>query len=245
MRGLKNRAWAAAVVAVCVMACMVVPGALQASQGPGPQEKAIPMVRLGAEIDQRYGAQGSGPVATDTGYKLTAKMQALEAEVTPAGLTVTSLAKKDGSGSFSIVPVALNGKALDSAAKKTIRTEADGAVVLERGLLQERFMASSDGIRQDFIISAAPEPLASELVLGLAVSNATVSVSEKSPGSVMLTLDSGRRLAYSRLHVTDADGKELASRMEATSASGKELCIVVDARDARSGGLQGFIHDSV
>ena len=67
------------------------------------------MDRLGAEIDQRYGAQGSGPVATDTGYRFAAKMQALEAEVTPAGLTVRSLAKKEGEGSFSIVPVALNG----------------------------------------------------------------------------------------------------------------------------------------
>ena len=58
------------------------------------------MNRLGAEIDQRYGAQGSGPVATDRGYRLAAKMQALEAEVTPAGLTVTSLAKTEGEGQF-------------------------------------------------------------------------------------------------------------------------------------------------
>ena len=94
MRGIKNRAWAA-VAAVCVMACMVMPGALSQS-GPGSQEKAIPMGRLGAEIDQRYGAKGSGPVATGAGYKLAAKMQALEAEVTPAGLTVTSLAKNEG-----------------------------------------------------------------------------------------------------------------------------------------------------
>ena len=51
-------------------------------------------------------------------------------------------------------------------------------MVLERGLVKERFTASSDGIRQDFIISAAPEASASELVLGLAVQNATVSASE-------------------------------------------------------------------
>ncbi len=106
------------------------------------------------------------------------------------------------------------GKGLTAPHKKTIRTEADGSVILERGLIKERFTASSDGIRQDFIISAAPEPSASELVLGLAVQNATVSASEKSPGSVMLTLASGRRLAYSRLHVTDAAGKELQARME-------------------------------
>ena len=69
-------------------------------KGTSIQKTSIPMDRLGAEIDQRYGAQGSGPVATDTGYKLAAKMQALEAEVTPAGLTVTSLAKKEGAGQF-------------------------------------------------------------------------------------------------------------------------------------------------
>ena len=215
MRGIMNRAWTAAfVAAVCMMACVFMPGSSQATQAKSAQENAIPMDRLGAEIDQRYGAQGSGPVATDTGYRLAAKMQALEAEVTPAGLTVTSLAKTEGQGSFSIAPVALNGKTPASAAQQTVRTEADGSVLLERGQVNERFTASADGIRQDFIISAAPEAAPSELVLGLAVQNASVSINEKNSGSVMLTLDSGRRLAYSRLHVTDAAGKELPARME-------------------------------
>ena len=131
------------------------------------------------------------------------------------------------------MPVALNGKALATAAKETIRTEADGSVMLDRGLVNERFTASSDGIRQDFIISAAPEASASEIVLGLAVRMPAVSANEKSPDSVVLTLDSGRRLAYSRLHVTDAAGKELKARMEAPSADGSEFRIIVAARDAR------------
>ena len=117
MLRMKRGTVAAVITAVCVMACMFVPGAL-ASQGQNPQEKAIPMNRLGAEIDQRYGAQGSGPVATDTGYRLAAKMQALEAEVTPAGLTVTSLAKSEGQGSFSIVPVALTARRSPAPQKK-------------------------------------------------------------------------------------------------------------------------------
>ena len=232
MRGIKNRAWAV-VAAVCMMACVFMPGFSQASQTKASHETAIPMDRLGAKIDQRYGAQGSGPAATAAGYRLVAKMQALEAEVTPAGLTVTSLAKKEGLGSFSIVPVALNGKTLATATKETLRTEADGSVMLERGQVQERFTASSDGIRQDFIISAVPVASVSELVLGLTVQNASVSASAKSPNSVMLTLDSGRRLAYSRLHVTDATGKELAARMEPPKGGGKEFRIVVAARDAR------------
>ena len=99
--------------------------------------------------------------------------------------------------------------------------------------MNERFTASADGIRQDFIIGAAPDASASELVLGLAVQNATVSASEKSPDSVVLTLDSGRRLAYSRLHVMDATGKELPARMEAPSSGGKEFRIIVAASDAR------------
>ncbi len=98
--------------------CGYARGRYRPTQAKSAQENAIPMGRLGAEIDQRYGAQGSGPVATAAGYRLAAKMQALEAEVTPAGLTVTSLAKNEGLGSFSIAPVALNGKRLDSAAQK-------------------------------------------------------------------------------------------------------------------------------
>ncbi len=227
-----KRGAAAELAAVCVMLCMLVPGA-SASEGQSPQAKAIPMNKLGAEVDQRYGAQGSGPVATAAGYKLTAKMQALEAEVSPAGLTVTSLAKKEGLGSFSIVPVALNGKELAATTKESIRTGADGSVVLNRGVVSERFTASSGGIRQDFIISAAPEPLASEFVLGLAVNNATLSASEKNPGSMVVTLDSGRRLAYSRLHVTDATGRELEARMDAPSTGGSELRIIVAAHDAQ------------
>ena len=70
-------------------------------------------------------------------------------------------------------------------------------------------------------------------MLGLAVQNANVSMNEKNPGSVVLTLDSGRRLAYSRLHVTDAAGKELPARMEVPSAAGSEFRIIVAARDAR------------
>ena len=57
---------------------------------PGSSQAAIPIDRLGAEIDQRYGHDSSLPVATAGGYKLAAKMQALEAEVTATGLTVTS-----------------------------------------------------------------------------------------------------------------------------------------------------------
>ena len=48
-----------------------------------------------------------------------------------------------------------------------------------------------------------------------------------------LTLDSGRRLSYGRLHVTDATGKELSARMEVPSSGGNELRIVVAASDAR------------
>ena len=231
MLRMKRGAVAAAVAAACVMVCMAVPGG-SASEAQSPQAKAIPMNKLGAEIDQKYGAKESGPVATATGYKLIAKMQALEAEVSIAGMTVTSLAKKEGEGSFSIVPIALNGRALATTTKESVRSEADGSVVLDRGQVSERFMASSDGIQQDFIINAAPEASPSELVLGLAVNNATVSASEKNPGSMVVNLESGRRLAYSRLHVTDATGKELQARMEMPSTSGKEFRIIVAARDA-------------
>ena len=131
------------------------------------------------------------------------------------------------------MPVALNGKTVGSAAKPTVRTEADGSVVLDRGLVRERFTASADGIRQDFIINAAPEAISLRACPRPCPEECHCEQQRNDPGSVVLTLASGRRLAYSRLHVTDATGKELTARMEVPSAGGSELRIIVAAQDAQ------------
>src|SRR5437667_5252771 len=75
-----------------------------------------------------------------------------------------------------------------------------------------------DGVRQDFVVLERPAG-AGELALWLAVSGARV---EPAAGGAQLVLEnSGRKIAYSRLRVTDASGKELTAQME-----------VSDGRDA-------------
>src|SRR4029077_12271390 len=84
--------------------------------------------------------------------------------------------------------------------------------------LTEEYSVSMDGVRQDFIIEQRPVgegPLRVELdVAGAKV--------EPAIGGAQLVLEnSGRKIAYSRLRVTDATGKELTAQME-----------VSDGRDA-------------
>src|SRR6266699_2073831 len=92
------------------------------------------------------------------------------------------------------------------------------------GLIEE-YTVSMDGVRQDFAVLERPPALAprscaqergGELALWLAVSGARV---ESAAGGARLVLEnSGRKIAYSRLRVTDATGRELSARMEVLSA---------------------------
>ncbi len=104
--------------------------------------------------------------------------------------------------------------------------------MLDRGCVSERFSASSDGIRQDFIILKAPAQNSAELVLSLDVKGATVKQHESNANAALLTLPAGRKLAYGKLRVTDAAGKELAARMAIPASGSKELRIIVSAHNA-------------
>jgi len=77
--------------------------------------------------------------------------------------------------------------------------------------LTEEYTVSMDGVRQDFIIEQRPVG-AGPLRVELEVAGAKV---EPLADVARLVLEySGRKIAYSRLRVTDATGKELTSRME-------------------------------
>ena len=241
MRLDKNRMRSAVKGAVFIV-CLLAGAASSWATLPvaGQQQEPIPFNRLGAEIDKQYGGQTPQPVATRSGYRLVSKMQALEAEVSDRGLTITSLAKREGSGSFSIVPVAVNGVKAQAGTLPSSQPAADATVMLDRGRISERFSASADGIRQDFIIAQAPSQkaytsgLTSELVLTLSVNGATASRHEKKPNAALLTLPAGRKLVYDRLHVIDVDGRELPARISIpTGAGNKELKIIVATCNAK------------
>src|SRR5690349_994208 len=101
----------------------------------------------------------------------------------------------------------------------TVSIDGQTARFTRPGLVEE-YTVSMDGVRQDFIIEHPPlspqlstlNPRPGELAVRLAVSGAKV---ERAAGSAQLVLpNSGRKIAYSRLRVTDATGKELTAHME-------------------------------
>ena len=90
--------------------------------------------------------------------------------------------------------------------------------------LTEEYSVSVDGVRQDFIIESPPlnpqrstlNQSAGDLRVELALSGARA---EAAADGARLRLDgSGRALAYSRLRVEDATGRELTARLEVLSA---------------------------
>jgi len=85
----------------------------------------------------------------------------------------------------------------------------------------EEYSVSMDGVRQDFVLPERPGG-AGELTVRLAVSGATIEPASEGPQLVLVPQGgTGRKIAYSRLRVTDSNGKELPARMEVqqTSAS--------------------------
>ena len=113
-------------------------------------------------------------------------------------------------------------------------TVADQAVRYERPGLVEEYTVSMDGVRQDFVVLEKPlsrpdgHPLpigwgegrgegSGELRLELAVSGARVE--RTAAGAQLVLAESGRKIAYSRLRVTDATGKELPARIEVTGTA--------------------------
>ena len=88
--------------------------------------------------------------------------------------------------------------------------------------LVEEYTVSMDGVRQDFVVRERPAG-AGELAVRLGVSGARV---EPAAGGALLVLEnSGRKIAYSRLRVTDATGKELSARMEVEEEGDEEASV--------------------
>jgi len=91
---------------------------------------------------------------------------------------------------------------------------ADKLARFTRPGFTEEYSVSMDGVRQDFIIEERPAgggPLHAELVVTGA------KLEPLADGAQLVLQNSRRKIAYSRLRVTDATGKELSARMEVLS----------------------------
>ena len=115
---------------------------------------------------------------------------------------------------------------------------SDNLVRFTRAGLTEEYSVSVDGVRQDFIIESPPlnpppstlnsQPStlnhsAGDLRVELALSGARA---EAAASGARLTLEgSGRVLAYSRLRVEDATGRELTAHLEVLAADRVALSV--------------------
>jgi len=190
---------------------------------------AIPWSQIGAKAGADYQGDGLAMTPTESGARLCCVFQRLDGEATPEGLWLTSTVTNTVSDRFRVTAmevsrttanvtfdfqfpeysILLAGAGEVSVGGQTVRLSRPG--------LTEEYSVSMDGVRQDFIVeSAPPNPPAGELVVKLAVAGAQVEAA--ADGARLVLNNSRRKIAYSRLRVTDATGKELPARIEVASA---------------------------
>lgn len=211
--------------------------------------EAIPWSQIGAKAGADYKGDGLAVTASSEGARLRCVFQKLEGEATSEGLWLSSSVTNMESDRFRVVAAAVGRAAIlkmsnpitptlspsdgerlaDRPGEGTLPSSGnvsiDGQTVrFTRPGLVEEYSVSMDGVRQDFLVLEKPainNQLSTinspELRLELSVSGARV---EQTAAGAQLILDnSGRKIAYSRLRVTDANGKELAARMEVEAKS--------------------------
>ena len=189
-------------------------GALAVPFSGNIPEKAIPLGELGIEIEKQYSGDGVSVVSTNSGAIVRAVMQDLEGEINDEGLWLTSRAGEDvgSENRFRVKAVTLgrsDGGSVNLPLLGSVRVADQTAIFGRLGLVEE-YSASTDGIRQDFVVLEPPQG-SGRLTLGLEVLGARV---DQTGYGAELTLESnGRAFAYHRLHVTDATGRVLVSNM--------------------------------
>ena len=178
---------------------------------PALTHAPIPWDQIGAKAGADYRGDGLRVTAQDDYMKLNCVFQRLEGEATPEGLWLTSTVTNQVQDRFRVVATALG------------RT---GSNPLSR----------PDGHPLPTAWGEGWGAGADELRLELAASGARVE--RTAAGAQLVLAESGRKIAYSRLRVTDATGRELPARMEVTGTttdsvfrtlnSALSLAIVVD-----------------
>jgi len=196
----------------------------------GGESKVIAFDQLGAEAQKQYAGDGIGITPTAEGAILRAQFQRLEGRATPEGLWLTSTAEEDAGkdASFRVRAIALGSADTPVRLSPTgeVRATQEAAAWLRPHLIEE-YSTSIDGIRQDFVVPLRP-PGTGALTVTLELSGVRA---EAAPyGAKLIVEGTARELAYNRLHVTDATGRELTAHMEVRDAG--TLTIRVNDRGA-------------
>ena len=182
--------------------------------------QVIPFDQIGAEAQKHYTGEGIATTPTAQGARLCSSFQKLEGKATRTGLWLSSTDTASGSAEpFRVLATALgrcSGTPANATSQQslpatgTVTSTFDAATFARPGVLEE-YRVSMDGVRQDFVVLQRPEG-AGSLSVTLAVTGAQVTAADY---GVKLTLArSGREVGYSRLHVTDAAGRELSASLD-------------------------------
>jgi hypothetical protein len=193
------------------------------------QPPTIPFSDLGARATAHYQGDALGVTATSGGARLRCGFQKLEGQATPEGLWLEST-KPGAAGRLHLVATTLSRPSTLNSQPSTV-LPATGTVSVQDKLVRftrpglvEEYSVSVDGMRQDFVIESPPlnpqrstlNHSAADLRVELALSGARAEAA--ADGAKLRLEGSGRTLAYSRLRVEDATGRELTARLEVLSA---------------------------
>ncbi len=156
-------------------------------------------------------------------------MQDLSGEATPHGLWLESEAECDRATTprFRVRSVVLGrpgGGAAPLADQGLVVCLSEQTTAWLRPGLTEEYRTGTDGVRQDFVLSSRPMGDGDHVTVELEVMGARAEAADY---GVKLTMDvSGREIAFHRLHVTDATGRELAARMDVPAPDRVRLDVV-------------------
>jgi hypothetical protein len=181
--------------------------------GAANKTQAIPWDQIGAKAGADYHGDGLAVMPTPDGARLHCVFQRLEGEVTAGGLWLTSTLTNQIRDRFQVRAASVGlGAAISPLAETGTVAVVGHTVRFEQAGLVEEYSVSLDGVRQDFVVRARTAG-AGELELGLSVTGAWVEATTS--GAQLVLEKSSRKIAYSRLRATDANGKELPARIEA------------------------------
>ena len=183
----------------------------QAAQAPD----SFSFSEIGAKATADYKGDAVGITSTAEGAELRTGFQKLRAEVNREGLLLQSTEKAGGELQLSATAVGREtGAEVRLPATGEVRVR-EKVVVFNRPGLTEEFSVSADGVRQDFLLAERPAG-EGELFVELALSGAQAQ--RGASGARLRLAGSMRQLAYDRLQVTDATGRELEARLEVVTA---------------------------
>ena len=166
----------------------------------------------------------------DGSIRMTAPMQAMQAIISPSGLSLHSVGEGgDAAFGWRLTHLGRETWLPPVSERGSVGRRGDVVALLRQNVIEE-YSASADGIRQDFVVPYKPTGEGA-LTLELAVQGAGLAVlGDDNDQAIVVTMADGRELHYHALHVTDANGAELAARMMVADAG--RLRIAVEDRGA-------------